>query len=346
MKGIDISNYQTSADYTRIKNSGIEAAYIKVSEGQGYKDVQRNNHYNGLKSVGLPVGFYHFFHPTTNPIEQAQNFADSISGMKADLIHMCDIEVTEGQDSDTISRRVKVFCDKVKELTGIDCGVYTGSSFSKSYLTTELRGTKLWLAHYTSGQPSWNTDVWDRWSGWQYTSNGSVNGLFGNIDMDNFNDDLLISGCRTYTPPQPSGVVNGVNATVVNDWFYTRDAQGNQEEGHQVNIGDNIRVIDVSYSRQLDLVEYPVPGGTRQAYIRNVASNIAYKYQGQWRNGSTSEPVYQDASCSYQIGTIDPYECATPLYRQNGILAVVYNTDKGNNSKSGFVKYNSGFTVF
>ncbi|PPK44665.1 hypothetical protein [Clostridium algidicarnis] len=42
----------------------------------------------------------------------------------------------------------------------------------------------------------------------------------------------------------------------------------------------------------------------------------------------------------------DPYEKATPLYKKDGMTHVVYNTGKGSNTKSGYVKYEggSGFT--
>jgi GH25 family lysozyme M1 (1,4-beta-N-acetylmuramidase) len=346
MKGIDISNYQSVVDYARVKNSGIEAAYIKASEGQGYKDKLTATHYAGLKGQGILVGFYLFFKPSVDAIAQAQNFADVVKRFPSDLIHMCDIEVTEGKDKDFISNAVMTFINKVKELTGNECGIYTGSYFSKDNLTTVLRGTKLWLAHYTQSNPSWNTNIWEHWSGWQYSSSGQVNGIFGNVDVNNFNDDLLINGVKIIRPVIESGQVNGANAVVQNDWFFTRDSQGNVEEGHRIDIGDKIKVIDVSYSRQLALVEYPVPGGTRQAYIKNVASNIGYLYQCQWQNGSTAETIYQDSACTQPIGTIDPHESATPLFRENGVLNVVYNTDKGTNSKSGFVKYNGKFNQF
>jgi lysozyme len=212
MKGIDISNYQTNVDYARVKNSGIEAAYLKATEGTGYQDRLRDTHYHGLKDQGIKVGFYHFFRANRDAVEQATFFANTVKGYEVDLKHVCDVETTEGLDRDTLSNAVKTFVDKVKELTGIDCIIYTGSSFSKDNLTTVLRGTQLWLAHYTTGTPSWNTAIWDHWSGWQYSDSGNINGIFGGVDVDNFNDDLLVDGCRTYVAPVPSGQVNGANA--------------------------------------------------------------------------------------------------------------------------------------
>ena len=84
----------------------------------------------------------------------------------------------------------------------------------------------------------------------------------------------------------------------------------------------------------------------KKAYITNAPNCIEYLYANQWSNGSTIEIVYETSSCVNSIGSIDPYEKATPIYRENGILHVVYSTAKGINTKSGYVKYNGGFNKF
>lgn len=145
------------------------------------------------------------------------------------------------------------------------------------------------------------------------------------------------------TPVKDSGII--VNAVIVNDWLYVRDSAGNVIPG-RIDINDKVQILDVSGSTQLNLVKYPTAIGTRTEHIYNATNCIKYLYQGQWKNGSKPEIVYQDSACTKVIGTIDSYETATPLYRQNGVLQVVYNTSKGINTKSGYVKYNGGFTVF
>ena len=142
---------------------------------------------------------------------------------------------------------------------------------------------------------------------------------------------------------QPTEIIS--NAEVINDWFYVRNAYGDIIPG-RVDVGDKIQVLDISYSKQLTLVKYPTSDGSRTEYIKNVPSNIKYFYEYQWQNGSTSETVYQDSGCTQSIGTIYPYEKATPLYRENGILHVAYDTSLGKHTKSGYVKYNGGFSRF
>jgi hypothetical protein len=144
--------------------------------------------------------------------------------------------------------------------------------------------------------------------------------------------------------PTPSKFSYPNNAKVVGDDLYIRDENGVRIPGRSVSNGDNITVLDVSYSKQLALVEYPTPSGTRKGYVKNMTSLIQYYNQGQWHNGSTTEIVYGENGAV--IGRLNPREAATPIYRKNGKLHVVYNTDKGKNTKSGYVIYNGGFNKF
>lgn len=133
------------------------------------------------------------------------------------------------------------------------------------------------------------------------------------------------------------------NAQVRGDFLYVRDSNGNLLTGHRVDDGDIITVLDVDYTKQLALVEYLTSSGVLRGYITNATSLISYYHLSEWKNGSTTEIVYDEAG--NQIGSISPWETATILFkRTDGMYAVVYNTSKGTNTKSGFVKY-SGYTA-
>lgn len=135
------------------------------------------------------------------------------------------------------------------------------------------------------------------------------------------------------------------NAVVKNDWLYVRDINGNILSG-RVEIDTKIRVLDVSYSKQLVLIQYVFQNSIKSVYVKNATNCIVYDYDKKWSNGSTEEIVYETPQCINPIGSIDPYEKTTPIYRENGVLHVVYDTDKGVNTKSGYVKYNDGFLKF
>lgn len=133
------------------------------------------------------------------------------------------------------------------------------------------------------------------------------------------------------------------NAKVINDFLYVRDSDGNILPDRRVDIGYNITVLDVSYSKQLALVEYPTPNGVRSGYVKNATNCIEYFNENTWQNGSTTETVYDENGAL--LGSLEPFEKATPLYEKNGMIHAVYNTDKGTNTKSGYVKYRGTTSV-
>ena len=135
----------------------------------------------------------------------------------------------------------------------------------------------------------------------------------------------------------PGGFTYDNNAQVVGDELYLRDRNGNIIPGRSVSDGDNITVLDVSYSKQLALVQYPAGKVVRQGYVTNATNLIRYFKQGEWLNGSTTEAVLDENGGS--LGSLSPYEAATPLYKKNGMIHVVYDTSKGPNTKSGYVKF-------
>jgi hypothetical protein len=146
------------------------------------------------------------------------------------------------------------------------------------------------------------------------------------------------------TPSSSSDFSYPNNANVINDDLYIRDVDGNKISGRYVSNGDNITVLDISGSKQLCLVEYPTPSGVKSGYVLNVVNCIRYYYQNQWVNGSSTEAVLDEFGAN--IGSLNPRESATPLYRKNGKLHVVYATIKGANTKSGYVVWDGGFKKF
>ncbi|MDZ5255151.1 SH3 domain-containing protein [Clostridium sp. LIBA-8841] len=135
----------------------------------------------------------------------------------------------------------------------------------------------------------------------------------------------------------PGGFTYDNNAEVVGDELYLRDANGNLIPGRSVSVGDKITVLDVGYTKQLALVQYPAGNVVRQGYVTNATNLIRYFNQYSWHNGSTPEEVLDENGG--HLGSLNPYEAATPLYEKNGMKHVVYDTDKGPNTKSGYVKY-------
>ena len=61
-KGIDVSHWQGTIDWNKVKKAGIEFAIIKVggSDAGFYTDSKWEANYKGAKAAGIPIGAYYF----------------------------------------------------------------------------------------------------------------------------------------------------------------------------------------------------------------------------------------------------------------------------------------------
>ncbi|MBU3208502.1 N-acetylmuramoyl-L-alanine amidase [Clostridium algidicarnis] len=180
----------------------------------------------------------------------------------------------------------------------------------------------------------------------KYSGEKIANAIVKAITDNNSSASIPVKAASVPSTPAPNQLNFSYpnNAKIIKDFLYVRDSIGNTVPGRRVDIGDNITVLDVGYTKQLVLVEYPTPSGVRKGYVNNATNCIEYYYQDEYSNGSTKETVYDENGL--YLGSLDPFEKATPLYRKGGRLHVVYNTNKGKNTKSGYVIYNGGFNKF
>ncbi|MBC2436511.1 glycoside hydrolase [Clostridium saccharobutylicum] len=186
-KGIDISHYNGDINFTKVKSAGIQCVYIKATEGTTYVDNYLETYYNGAKSAGLKTGFYHFLVGTSAPETQAQNFYNHIKDKQSDLKPVLDIE-TYGFDTMDYTIR---FINEFKRLSNMDLCIYTYSDFINS-LDTRLAPYSLWEANYSKrlyNLPSNN--IWSSRVGCQYTDQGSIDGINGDVDLNEFTQDIF-----------------------------------------------------------------------------------------------------------------------------------------------------------
>ena len=190
MKGIDISMHNRSINFNSVKNNGIEAIIIKATEGVDYIDPNFETYYSQSRNMGFHIGFYHFMSEKTNPTKQAEGFYNAINGKEYNIIPVLDIEINKyNRSRKEISDRCIEFLTRFKELSGIDCVIYTGGFFGRDLLDDRVKQYKGWIAHYGVSSPM-NTGF--QVVGHQYTETGKVSGISGDCDMNNFNEGILL----------------------------------------------------------------------------------------------------------------------------------------------------------
>lgn len=221
MKGIDISNHNGNINFNKVKVDGVEAVYIKATEGTTYKDSYLDTNYSNAHYAGLKTGFYHFLVGTSASESQATNFYNAIKDKTSDLIPMLDIE----SNFDGLMDYALRFIAKFKEISNLPIGVYTYSGFMGN-LDNRLAPYPLWEANYNNS--SWNlpcNSIWSTKVGHQYTEKGSVGGINTNCDMNEFNEGILIENKATgyvRTDYLPNGY-RGDNSFIGVDMQYVQE---------------------------------------------------------------------------------------------------------------------------
>jgi len=78
LKGIDVSHWQGTIDWLRVKASGVQFAYMKSTEGNGWSDSKFAANWAGAKVVGIPRGAYHFWRRAYSGESQAGHFLNTV----------------------------------------------------------------------------------------------------------------------------------------------------------------------------------------------------------------------------------------------------------------------------
>lgn len=187
MKGIDIYEGDNIQDWNDVKNAGIEVVIQKASQGTSHVDSLLQYRYPRIKDAGLKIGFYHFAqYNSTNPIAEAQHFLSTIAGLESDTVLWLDIEIDDKWDKQVAINYANTFIDYVRN-QGHEIGIYTGDNFFHAYLENNIPSIPLWIASY-GRQPNLYPDN----ASWQYTDQGQLNGIVGNVDLDYFIDNIFI----------------------------------------------------------------------------------------------------------------------------------------------------------
>lgn len=201
MFGIDISHHNKTIDFNRVKVSGVDTVIIKATEGASYTDPKFLEHYNNAKDKGFNIGFYHFLYELSDPIKQAEHFWNAIKDKAYNVIPVLDAERNKDGKFNRTSYTdfCLAFLKRFKELSGIDCIVYTYTSFANSLMDSRLKPYLLWEAnYYVNNGLEHNrkglTNIWgNNIIGHQYTSTGKVGGIVTDVDLNNFTEDILIN---------------------------------------------------------------------------------------------------------------------------------------------------------
>ena len=203
IKGIDVSEFQGSIDWAKVKKDGVEFAILKLGNiydaQSNYKDSKFDTNYKEAKKRGIKIGAYIYnYCNTVNTLKKGLEWAiGKLNGKKLDLPLYLDMEDKDiqGETVATLTNQCNEFAKYVKS-KGYQAGVYANANWLKNELDTDKfdEDLSIWVAQFKVNKPQIdNPDIW------QYASDGRVSGINGNCDMNYLYNEDIIKGSGTDT---------------------------------------------------------------------------------------------------------------------------------------------------
>lgn len=185
MKGIDVSVHNGSIDWQKVKNAGVQFAILRAGYGRemSQKDARFEENYRNAKAAGIPVGAYWYSYAMSEDEArlEADVFLSVIKGKQFEMPVYFDVEEKKQFDlgKEKVSAIMRAFLEKV-EKAGYFVGLYGSASSLTTHTADDIKSRyTIWLAHWAE-QTNYSGD----YGIWQYSSEGKVNGISGNVDLD------------------------------------------------------------------------------------------------------------------------------------------------------------------
>lgn len=190
--GIDVSVWQDTIDWQQVKEAGVEFAMLRIGyrgsdQGGLNEDSFLRANYAGAKAAGIKVGGYFFSQAVSvrEAQEEAEYVLNIIKDWKLDMPVVYDWEYidsgarTAHVDARTLTDCTKAFCEAIKKAGFKPMVYFNRDQAAERMILPELTEYPFWLALYDPAM-----DYPYRVDMWQYTSQGTVPGIEGDVDLN------------------------------------------------------------------------------------------------------------------------------------------------------------------
>lgn len=192
-RGIDVSKYQGTINWRKVADSRkVKFVYVKATEGMSIQDPFYRKNIDGARDAGLLVGSYHLYSSKTTAYQQFDNFKKVVKKKEQDLVPVLDIEAVHCKNLNI--ERVDKLLELMEREYGVKPIIYTSQTvYFTHFATKKYRDYQVFIASYNSFPKT-------RFTLWQYTQTGRVNGITGDVDFSEMNQDKTIDDILMPTP--------------------------------------------------------------------------------------------------------------------------------------------------
>lgn len=207
MKGIDVSQHNGNIDWNKVKPN-IDFAILRLgwigNHNNHTIDTRFEHYYSECKRLGIPVGVYIYNYATS--VEAAKSGANwtvkKLQGRKLELPVYIDMEDKSGAGlGKTLNTNIAIAFNNIIEKAGLRAGVYANLDWFNNKLNKDEIKKKYttWIAHYGVNKDKYK----GQYDMLQYTSTGRINGIGGNVDVNELYKDLIKDNNKTPETPKP-----------------------------------------------------------------------------------------------------------------------------------------------
>ena len=286
LKGIDVSGWQGSIDFKKVKESGVE--FVIVKAGYAFSTVPTwELNFANAKNNGLKVGAYWYSYADSieQGIWEAKAFIKALNGKQLDFPVYLDLEERAQFDKGRkfCTQLVETFCGEL-EKAGYYAGVYSSTYWYTNYVDEKVREKyPAWIADYRG--ECYYTGTYGIW---QYGV-GTVPGVEYGCDLDEGYVDYSVyikeHGLNGYSKdPDDKKTIDELAREVINgDW-------GNGQERY-----DRLTAAGYDYDavqKRVNEILYPP-----KKSLDEIAEEVI---RGEWGNGEERYRKLTDAGYNYE----------------------------------------------
>lgn len=187
MQGVDVSHWQNLIDWEKAKDE-IDFAILSIGYGQdttSQDDAQFARNAAECEKYGIPYGVYIYSYAAN--AERAAGEADHVLRMVEGcnlafpIYYDLEDQSMEEMTPEELGEIAKAFCDKIQS-AGYEVGIYANTNWWTNKLTDPAFDNPTWykwVAQYNT-----SCTYTGKYTMWQYTGSGNVNGIDGGADMN------------------------------------------------------------------------------------------------------------------------------------------------------------------
>ena len=201
--GIDISHHNGTINWAKVKlaSPAVSFVYIKATQGVGYKDPNNATYATGATNAGIKIGYYHFASLNNNlniekdATDEANWFDAVIKTLPpSQLMPVLDIETNEKNlTTQQVKTWIATFLSQMNLLGHKNIMIYSYKPFFDENLPANhpFGSLPLWLAQYRNVAAPSLPQNWSKYTVWQYSAKGKVDGINSDCDMNRTTIDFL-----------------------------------------------------------------------------------------------------------------------------------------------------------